>query len=61
MKTKNGNDDAIINKGLKMALKCDQEAKEEIIKHVIENRRDNRLHIENVALQYEKNVRKISL
>ena len=28
MKTKNGKEDAIINKGLTMALECDQKAKE---------------------------------
>ena len=53
MKTKNGNDNETLNKGLIMELECDQQLKEEIINCLIENRSDNRLHSGNVALQCE--------
>ena len=54
MKTKNGDDDKIINKGLTMSLECDQQEKEERIKCMRENRSDNMLHVGIAALQCGK-------
>ena len=49
-KTKNGDDDAIINKGLKIVLECNQKVKEDRLKGMNENRIDNRLHVGNAVL-----------
>ena len=54
VKTKNGNDNAILNKGLTMVLECDQKVKEERIKSIRESRDNNGLWVINAPLKCGK-------
>ena len=56
MKTKNNECNTTCNKGLEMALKCDAKAKEERIRHMIENRLEKISVFGNVVLQWGKEI-----
>ena len=56
MKTKNVEDDAIENKCLEMALKCDKKVKEERIRCVRYNRIESMSVSGNEALQCRKEI-----
>ena len=56
VKTTNGNEDTIINKGLTMALDCNKKEKEERIKCIRENRGNNGLISRNTPLKRGKEM-----